>query len=281
MHAYPYFAADAGRYMVSEAETRALLEYVIKHRNIAAILTFGESDNLIAAGRAPNNRHQPDRVRRIGASPMRAASACSPTRAGWAAAVAAGAAAGWRSTKLRSWPDGPRRRGGAAGGRAWRARGHGGRNDSEPGGRRVSQHHRREVPRADRPAHGRRHAHAGRRVLRIRLLPVRRAVVLDPGLGPARRQAADAAAGRAAPQRPEEACRRWAARRARRRSASEARAVAAQAAERRRGRCRGHRPAPAAVDGRREDRRIRDLDRRSSTRRWATWRSAASSRTRP
>jgi hypothetical protein len=53
MHQYPYFATDAGRYMVSEAETRALLEYVLKHRNIAAIFTFGESDNLIAAaGRA-------------------------------------------------------------------------------------------------------------------------------------------------------------------------------------------------------------------------------------
>ena len=35
--------------MVSEAETRALLDYVLAHRNIAAILTFGESDNLIAA----------------------------------------------------------------------------------------------------------------------------------------------------------------------------------------------------------------------------------------
>ncbi len=51
MHQYPYFQADAGPYMVSEAETRALLEYVIRHRNIAAILTFGESDNLIAPGR--------------------------------------------------------------------------------------------------------------------------------------------------------------------------------------------------------------------------------------
>lgn len=53
MHQYPYFATDAGRYMASEAETRAVLEYVLKHRNIAAILTFGESDNLISgAGRA-------------------------------------------------------------------------------------------------------------------------------------------------------------------------------------------------------------------------------------
>jgi hypothetical protein len=49
MHQYPYFQTDAGRYMVSESETRALLEYVLKHRNIAAILTFGENDNLIGA----------------------------------------------------------------------------------------------------------------------------------------------------------------------------------------------------------------------------------------
>jgi hypothetical protein len=53
MHQYPYFEPDAGRYMASEAETRAVLEYVVKHRNIAAILTFGESDNLIVP---PNRR---------------------------------------------------------------------------------------------------------------------------------------------------------------------------------------------------------------------------------
>jgi len=50
MHQYPYFTPDAGRYMVSETETRALVDYVLKHRNIAAILTFGESDNLVTAG---------------------------------------------------------------------------------------------------------------------------------------------------------------------------------------------------------------------------------------
>jgi hypothetical protein len=52
-HRYPYYAPDAGRYMVSEPETRALMDYVLKHRNIAAVLTFGESDNLVAA---PNRR---------------------------------------------------------------------------------------------------------------------------------------------------------------------------------------------------------------------------------
>ncbi|RPJ84571.1 MAG: hypothetical protein EHM13_03770, partial [Acidobacteria bacterium] len=48
MHQYPYFQPDAGPHMVSEAETRALLDFVLAHRNIAAILTFGESDNLIS-----------------------------------------------------------------------------------------------------------------------------------------------------------------------------------------------------------------------------------------
>jgi hypothetical protein len=47
MHQYPYNEPDAGRYMVSEAETRAVLEFMLKHRNIAAVLAFGESDNLI------------------------------------------------------------------------------------------------------------------------------------------------------------------------------------------------------------------------------------------
>jgi len=54
-HEYPYYKPDAGPHMVSEAESRALLDWVIAHRNIAAVLTFGESDNLIvpptAAGR--------------------------------------------------------------------------------------------------------------------------------------------------------------------------------------------------------------------------------------
>ncbi len=47
MHDYPYFKPEAGQYMVSEPETRAMLELMIAHRNIGAILTFGESDNLI------------------------------------------------------------------------------------------------------------------------------------------------------------------------------------------------------------------------------------------
>ena len=48
-HAYPYWEADAGAHMVSEPETRALMDFVIAHRNIAAILTFGRTDNLVTA----------------------------------------------------------------------------------------------------------------------------------------------------------------------------------------------------------------------------------------
>lgn len=54
-HDYPYFDADAGPHMVSEQESRALMDFVIARRNIGAILTFGHSDNLVtppdAAGR--------------------------------------------------------------------------------------------------------------------------------------------------------------------------------------------------------------------------------------
>ena len=46
-HEYPYWEADAGLFMVSEPESRALMDFVIGHRNIAAVLTFGHSDNLL------------------------------------------------------------------------------------------------------------------------------------------------------------------------------------------------------------------------------------------
>jgi len=48
-HEYPYYAPDAGRYMVSEAESRALMDFMLAHRNVAMVLTFGESDNLVSA----------------------------------------------------------------------------------------------------------------------------------------------------------------------------------------------------------------------------------------
>jgi len=48
-HKYPYYSPDAGPHMISEAEARGVMDYVLQRRNIAAILTFGESDNLISA----------------------------------------------------------------------------------------------------------------------------------------------------------------------------------------------------------------------------------------
>ncbi len=46
-HDYPYFEADAGPHMVSETESRALMDFMLAHRNIGAILTYGHSDNLV------------------------------------------------------------------------------------------------------------------------------------------------------------------------------------------------------------------------------------------
>ena len=54
-HEYPYYQDDAGWHMVSELESRAIMDWITSHRNVAAILTFGESDNLI---KSPNSRGQ-------------------------------------------------------------------------------------------------------------------------------------------------------------------------------------------------------------------------------
>lgn len=52
-HAYPYWQADAGKHMVSEPESRGLMDFVVANRNIAAIVTFGQTDNLVTP---PNAR---------------------------------------------------------------------------------------------------------------------------------------------------------------------------------------------------------------------------------
>ena len=52
-HEYPYWERDAGPYMVSEPESRALMDFMVAHRNVAAVLTFGHSDNLVTP---PNAR---------------------------------------------------------------------------------------------------------------------------------------------------------------------------------------------------------------------------------
>ncbi|MFT4605089.1 MAG: hypothetical protein ACI9W4_001828 [Rhodothermales bacterium] len=52
-HEYPYYAAGAGIHMVSERESRAVLDFVIANRNVAMMLVYGASDNLVTA---PNDK---------------------------------------------------------------------------------------------------------------------------------------------------------------------------------------------------------------------------------
>ncbi len=43
---YKFFAPDAGVHQVSEAETRALADFVVAHPNIGIVVTYGAADNL-------------------------------------------------------------------------------------------------------------------------------------------------------------------------------------------------------------------------------------------
>jgi hypothetical protein len=55
---YEFFAEDAGVHQVSEAETRALADFVIEHPNIGIVVTYGSADNLL---KAPKGADPPDR----------------------------------------------------------------------------------------------------------------------------------------------------------------------------------------------------------------------------
>ena len=48
-HEYPHNEANAGPHMVSELESRAIMDFMIAHRNIAMVLTYGETDNLVSS----------------------------------------------------------------------------------------------------------------------------------------------------------------------------------------------------------------------------------------
>ena len=52
-HVYPYYKRGAGPHMVSERESRAIMDFTIAHRNIAMMFVLGPNDNLISA---PNNK---------------------------------------------------------------------------------------------------------------------------------------------------------------------------------------------------------------------------------
>jgi hypothetical protein len=51
-HLYPAYTPWAGRFMVSERESRALLDFVLARRNIAAVLVLGATDTLIGGPQA-------------------------------------------------------------------------------------------------------------------------------------------------------------------------------------------------------------------------------------
>ena len=55
---FEFFASDAGVHQVSEAETRALADFVIDHPNIGLVLTYGAADNLL---KTPESAPPPDR----------------------------------------------------------------------------------------------------------------------------------------------------------------------------------------------------------------------------
>lgn len=46
-HNYPQFEKGTGKYMLSEPESRALVEFILAHQNITQILVYGNHDNLI------------------------------------------------------------------------------------------------------------------------------------------------------------------------------------------------------------------------------------------
>lgn len=58
---FKFFAPDAGVHQVSEAETRALADFIIDHQNIGIVLTYGAADNLLKTpqGASPADRRKP------------------------------------------------------------------------------------------------------------------------------------------------------------------------------------------------------------------------------
>ena len=268
-----------GRTWSSEPEARGMLDYVLARRNIAAILTFGESDNLIApptrsrrAGAGVDRR--PGRLRQPRASTARGTTGRFQAPQGFGGRGFGGGGGGGDAARprRRRRPRRPARRDAAG-------------DDGRDDGRRVLPHDQRSLPPADRHPHGAGDADPGRRVLRVRLLPVRRAVVLDAGMG--HRAAAPAAPGRRRAPAGEGRGARCAA--TRQGAAPAARRAAREADGRRSGGGRppeatagdgGVRPAAASAGWTPRRSTASSPGRRSSIRRSATSRSAASGRTR-
>lgn len=50
---YPYYKTGAGRHMVSEPETKAVLDFIYEHKNIFIILTYSHFDNIVTPPEPP------------------------------------------------------------------------------------------------------------------------------------------------------------------------------------------------------------------------------------
>lgn len=58
-YGYRFFAAGAGQHQVSEAETRALADFVVDHPNIGITFTFGAADNLMKVPKSEGGGKRP------------------------------------------------------------------------------------------------------------------------------------------------------------------------------------------------------------------------------
>ena len=176
-HKYPYYQPDAGPHMLSEAESRGVMDYVLQRRNVAAILTFGESDNLIAA---PTRRGELSPAATLDLIAFANESVAPARQVG----VFRGPAAQFFGGRGGGGGDDD-----AAGGRGAAGGGRGQPRPTPPATtvryqrRRVLPHDQRSLPPADRDSQRAADPHARRRILRLRLLPVRRSLVLDAGVG--------------------------------------------------------------------------------------------------
>lgn len=55
-HAYPYYQQGAGPYMTSEPETRAVIDFLSRHKNVTAVLAYAPFDNIIQPPEAERKR---------------------------------------------------------------------------------------------------------------------------------------------------------------------------------------------------------------------------------
>jgi hypothetical protein len=58
-HLYPAHTPGAGRFLMAEEEPRALLDFVLARRNIAAVVTFGATDTLVGGPQAGGGLNPP------------------------------------------------------------------------------------------------------------------------------------------------------------------------------------------------------------------------------